>query len=116
MKPMVSGQFDLDTMDLSSPQKSKLTNLPDEFSDIFSSGPEDIGRTGIVKHQIDTGNYSPIKQARRRVPMHQQGTLCKHVEDMLQHGVVQSSTSPRAAPIVLVKKMVPHASAWTTGS
>ena len=28
----------------------------------------------------------------------------KHVEEMLQHGVVQPSTSPWASPIVLVKK------------
>ena len=103
-KASVSEQFDLDTMNLTSLQKNKLANLLDEFSDIFSAGPEDFGRTGIVKHQIDTGNHPPIKQAPRRVPMHQQETLRKHVEDMLQHGVMQPSTSPWAAPVVLVKK------------
>ena len=36
--------------------------------------------------------------------MHQQGTVRQRVDDMLQHGVIQPSTSPWAAPIVLVKK------------
>jgi len=90
-------------MNLTSLQKNKLANLLDEFSNI-SVGQEDLGCTGIVKHQRDIGNHSPIKQALRHVPMHQQETLRKHVEEMLQHGVVQPSTSPWAAPIVLVKK------------
>ena len=36
--------------------------------------------------------------------MHQQGTVPQHVDDMLQHGVIQPSTSPWAVLIVLVKK------------
>ena len=36
--------------------------------------------------------------------MHQQETVRQHVEEMLQHGVVRPSTSPWAAPIVLVRK------------
>ena len=103
-KPLVSEQFDLDTLNLSSPQRKELASLLDEFTDIFSSGPADLGRTGIVQHRIDTGDHPPIKQAPRRVPMHQQGTVRQHMDDMLQHGVVQPSTSPWAAPIVLVKK------------
>ena len=91
-------------MNLTSTQKDKLANLLGEFSDIFSSGPEDFGRTGIVKHQIDTGSHPPIKQPPRRVPMHQQETMRKHIEEMLQHRVVQPSTSPWASPILLVKK------------
>lgn len=82
---LASKQFDLDTMNLTSTQKNKLANSLDEFSDIFLSGPEDLGRTGIVKHQIHTGSHPPIKQSLRRVPMHQQETMHKHVE-MLQHG------------------------------
>ena len=103
-KPLVSEQFDLDTVNLTRPQRERLANLLDEFSDIFSSGPADLGRADIVKHQIDTGSHAPIKQAPRRVPMHQQETVRKHLEEMLQHGVVQPFTSPWAAPIVLVKK------------
>ena len=103
-KLLVSGQFDLDAMNLSKPQRKELASLLDEFTDIFSSGPADLGRTSIVQHCIDTGDHPPIKQAPRRVPMHQQGTVRQHVDDMLQHGVVQPSTSPWAAPIVLVKK------------
>jgi len=93
--------FNLDTMNLSSPQRHKLANL---LNDIFSSGSADLGRTGIVQQPINTGDHPPIKQAPRRVPMHQQGTVCQHVNDMLQHGVVQPSSSPWAAPIFLVKK------------
>ena len=36
--------------------------------------------------------------------MQQQGTVCQHVDDMLQHGVIQPPTSPWTGPIVLVKK------------
>ena len=36
--------------------------------------------------------------------MHQQRTVSQHVDDILQHGIVQPCASPRGAPIVLVKK------------
>ncbi|PFX17748.1 Retrovirus-related Pol polyprotein from transposon 17.6 [Stylophora pistillata] len=101
---LVSEQFNLNTMNLTSPHRKELTNLLDEFTDIFSSGPADLGQTGIVQHRIDTGDHPHIKQAPRRVPMHQQGTVRQHIDDMLQHGVIQPSTSPWAAPIVLVRK------------
>ena len=103
-KLLASNQFDLDAMNLNSAQRKGLASLLDEFTDVFSSGPSDLGRTGIVQHRIDTGDHPPIKQAPRRIPMHQQGTVRQHMDDMLQHGVVQPSTSLWAAPIVLVKK------------
>ena len=72
-KPLVSKQFDLNTMNLSNPQRKELTSLLDEFTNIFPSGTADLGRTAIVQHCINTGDHPPIKQAPRRVPMHQQG-------------------------------------------
>lgn len=103
-KPQVTDQFDVDGMDLNTEEKTKLADLLNDFRDIFSTGPEDIGRTGKVKHRIDTGEHPPIKQAPRRVPIHQQREVLQHVEDMQKHGVIEPSTSPWAAPIVLVKK------------
>ena len=103
-QPKVSNKFDLDSLDLTGGQRTALKTLLDEYADIFSSGPADLGRTGVVKHQIDTGDSPPIKQAPRRVPLHQQEVVRQHVEDMLHNGVVRPSTSPWASPIVLVKK------------
>ena len=91
-------------MNLSSPQGKGLPSLLDKFTDIFSLGPADFGWNGIVQHHNDTGDHPPIKQAPRRVPMHQQETVRQHIDGMLQHGVIQPSTSPWATPIVLVKK------------
>ena len=103
-KPLASEQFSLDAMNLSSSQRKGLANLLDEFTGIFSSGPSNLGRTGIVQHRINTGAHPPIKQTPRRLPMHQPGTARQYVDDMWQRGVVQPSTSPWIAPIVLVKK------------
>ena len=41
-KPLVSEQFDLDNVNLSSPQRKELASLLDEFRDIFSSGLADL--------------------------------------------------------------------------
>ena len=79
----MSNKFDLDSLDLTGGQRTALKTLLDEYADIFSSGPADLGRTGVVKHQIDTGDSPPIKQAPRRVPLHQQEVVRQHVEDML---------------------------------
>ena len=73
-------------------QRTALKTFFDEYADIFSSGPADLGRTDVVKHQIDTGDSPPIKQVPRRVTLHQQEVVHQHGEDMLQNGVVRAST------------------------
>ena len=94
---VVSRQFDLDAMELTHQQKTSLANLLDDVSDI-SSDLGDIGRTGIVKHRIDSGNHPPIKQVPRLVPVHEQEVVCEHVKEMLQHRVVCQWTSSWAVP------------------
>ncbi len=46
-------------------EKTKVYNLLWENTDIFSQGPNDLGRTKLVKHKINTGNAKPIKQPPR---------------------------------------------------
>ena len=66
--------------------------------------PKDLGHTSIVKHHIDTGSHKPIKQASHRLPPHQRVELERQVLDLLDRGVIESSDSPWASPIVMVKK------------
>ena len=44
---------------LSDNQRSQLRPLLNEYRDVFALTPEERGRTGIVKHHIDTENEPP---------------------------------------------------------
>lgn len=57
-----------------------------------------------ARHRIDTGDHPAIKASTKIGTMHKQGTASQQVDNMGQQGVVQPSTSPWAAPIVLVRK------------
>jgi hypothetical protein len=47
-------------------QKETLAKLLVDYKDVFAKSPEDIGRTTLIKHDIDTGNEPPVKQRCRR--------------------------------------------------
>ncbi|MGH0124627.1 UNVERIFIED_CONTAM: hypothetical protein FKN15_076715 [Acipenser sinensis] len=85
-------------------QQSQLDALLKKWQQVFSVHEEDYGWTGIVQHQIPTGNAAPIRERYRPVPP----TLYKEIRTLLQGmldgGVVRDSCSPWAAPIVLVQK------------
>ena len=78
--------------------------LVEEFSDIISLHNSDLGQTGLVKHTINTGDASPIKQPVRRLPFHQRQLVKSMLDDMSNRGIIEPSSSPWSAPIVLVKK------------
>ena len=73
------------------------------FRDIFATG-KDCGRTGLVKHEIDTGDARPIKQRPRRIPWAKETEVAEMVKDMADSGIIEPSTSPWSSPVVLVKK------------
>ena len=89
---------------MSSTQKKQIANLLGKYGDIFSKDEHDLGRTGIIKHKISVDNTRPIKQAMRRVPVHMQDEVDRQLDLMLDHDIIQPSTSPWASAIVLVKK------------
>jgi len=85
-------------------QRKDVASLLKKYADVFSDGDSDIGRTGIIKHKIDTGDSRPVKQPLRRVPMHMNSEVDSQIEQMLEKDVIQPSRSPWASGIVLVKK------------
>ena len=98
------GLFERSTTFLDETQKLKLKSFLCEFKDVFAVGDHDLGRTGLVKHKINTGDHAPIKQPPRRLPLHQRMEEEKQVEQMLARNVIETSDSPWSSPIVLVKK------------
>eukprot|EP00731_Ephydatia_muelleri_P038438 Em0760g4a len=90
--------------DLTSEEKHRLYELLVEFADVFAESSDDMGRTGVVKHSIDTGTSHPIRQQCRRVPPFRREQAKKMIDDMLQKDIIQPSSSPWASPIILVPK------------
>ena len=50
---------------LSPLERQQLARLLSRYSDVFSSGDGDLGRTDAVVHRIDTGNANPVRQTLR---------------------------------------------------
>ena len=92
------------TQGLSQEQKKSVAEFLTRYADVFATSPEDLGRTGVVKHTIDTGHEKPIRQRARRLPLHQRVEEQKQIKEMLARKVISPSSSPWASGVVLVKK------------
>ena len=95
---------DLRNSALNPEQQDSLRALLNEYRDIFAVTPEELGRTNLVHHHIDTGNHPPLRSRPYRVPHAQKETIENHINDMLSRDVIQPSASPWASPVVLVPK------------
>nr|XP_054757353.1 uncharacterized protein LOC129263467 [Lytechinus pictus] len=82
----------------------KIAKLLCENQDIFAKSDADIGKTCLVKHQINTGNSPPIRERPRRFPPKEQEEIDRQIKDMLANGRIEPSSSPWASNVVLVKK------------
>ena len=93
-----------DSLEIASAERAKLRTLLYQLADVISVDSNDLGRTTLVQHEINTGDASPIRQPPRRLPFQQRQVVQELVSDMLKRGVVEQSNGPWSSPIVLVKK------------
>lgn len=63
-----------------------------------------LGCTKVLTHKIFLSNHMPIKQKPYRVSPTKLQIIKEHVEEMLEKDIIEPSTSPYAAPVVLVPK------------
>ena len=71
---------------------------------MFAAGKGDLGRTDIVQHQINTGDHPLIKKRVRRYLAARREEERKLVQDMLEIGIIQESSSAWSSLTVLIKK------------
>ncbi len=100
LQPLMEGVADYLTLQ----QREELAAAIYEYRDVFSSGPTDMGRTGLVKHTIDTGDQRPIRLPPSRLPITKQKIEKEEVQKMLDRGVIEPCQSSWASPVVLVTK------------
>lgn len=90
--------------DLSDQQKEAVWSLLREYDHLFAKDNFELGSTNVVEHEINVGNAKPIKKPLRRLPYHSADTVDEHVQEMLRDGIIEPSSSPWAAGVVLVRK------------
>ena len=99
----LSDLFDRTVAGMRHLQRREVAKLLNKYSEVFSKSDDDIGRSGIIKHRIPTGNAQPIKERPRRVPVHMNKEVDAQIDNMLEENVIKPSKSPWASSIVIVK-------------
>jgi deoxyuridine 5'-triphosphate nucleotidohydrolase len=89
---------------LTEDQERRLIQLLEDNADIFTTELHQLGRSNIIKHEIHTGNESPIKQRPYRATLPDQQFISEEIKRMLDANIIRPSTSPWASPIVVVSK------------
>ena len=84
--------------------RQQFIKLCEEYDDIFSKGPEDIGKTPLITMEIDTGDSPPICQRPYNLPLKHADWVRKELEMLEKAGIISRSISPWASPIVIVPK------------
>ncbi len=75
-------------------QKEKVSKLVNEFEIIFSKGDNDLGRTSLVSHEINTQGADPVYQRAYRVPYASQGELNRQLDAMIDNDLIEEANSP----------------------
>ena len=78
-----------------------LKKLKEKYKDVLKDVP---GKTTLVQHDIPTGNAIPIRLPHYRLAHHSKEILREEIGSLLDQGIIKSSKSPWAAPIILVAK------------
>ena len=82
-------------------QTQELESLLARFRSIFQSL---LGHTTVTEHRIVTGEASPVRLAPYRIPHALRENVHQELEEMLEHGIIEHSSSDWASPLVIVRK------------
>ena len=94
-----------DVSHLPQPDREKFLQVLQQHQDVFSSGPEEVGKyTGPHQLVIDTGGSRPIKQRAYQTPLHLRQQLQDQLNHLQDQGLIEQSASSWASPVVMVKK------------
>ena len=86
---------------LTETQIRDLESLVDNYSHTFTDLP---GNTTLAEHRIDLTCETPIRQRAYNVPFALRDSLRQELQTMEELGIIRKSSSPFAAPVVVVKK------------
>lgn len=84
--------------------KERMTRKLNNFSDIFAQHDLDFGHATKIQHHIKLKDETPYKQRSRPIHPRDYEAVKKHLQTLLDAGIIRESESPFSSPIVVVRK------------
>ena len=94
----------LQDKDITTDIRQKFKELCKEYGEAFSKNNKDIGRTKLVKMDIDTGDSPPVSSRPYTLPLKHYEWVQREIESLERAGVITKSMSKWASPIVIIPK------------
>ena len=94
----------LQDKDITTDIRQKFEELCEEYGEAFSKNNEDIGRTKLVKMDIDTGDSPLVSSRPYTLPLKHYEWVQREIESLKRAGIITKSMSKWASPIVIVPK------------
>jgi len=105
VSPQLVGRETVDDVitlsELTDVQKDQLSELLTEFSDVFTDVPK---KTNLIQHKVKLTTDKPVYRKPYPIPYALSEKVQQEINDMLNLGIIEPTTSPYAAPIVVLKK------------
>ena len=96
--------INLDHCEVSLAEKAELATLLDDYRDVFANNDTEVGRTNRAYFHIHTKTEVPVAIKLRRTPFSLRAEVDRQIQNMEERGIIEPSTSPYSAPILLVPK------------
>ncbi|KAL6475109.1 hypothetical protein MHYP_G00161490 [Metynnis hypsauchen] len=96
--------FDFGDSPLPVKWEKRITQTLNTYSDMFSQHDFDFGHATKVKHRIKLRYETPFKHRPRPIHPKDYDAVRRHLQTLLEAGIIRESESPYASPIVVVKK------------
>ena len=94
----------LEDKNISPKTEKAFDKLCKKYDDIISKNSGDIGKTMLVKMEIDTGNHPPIASKPYTLPLKYYEWVQKEIETLERARIIERSISQWASPVVKVPR------------
>ena len=94
----------LEDAEISKETRRQFEEMCNRHPEAFSKNNKDIGKTTLIKMEIDTGDSLPVAQNPYTSPLKHHEWVWKEIETLEKAGVIERSLSPWASPVIVVPK------------
>ena len=88
---------------LNDDEKVQFKNSFNKYRNVFAFPGDQLRRTSLVQHVIDTGDATSSKQRPYRVSPAVKKEIDRQVDEIIEKGIIQESVFPWSTTVVLVK-------------